>query len=217
MIISNSKKFIYIHLHKTGGTSIEEALTPYLEWDDYIFGGLSFGMELENLYAKYFGWKNIQEKGLSKHSSAEKIKKLIGNEKWNNFYKFSTIRDPKELMISFYYYTKKSANDIEKESYSHLINKGLDGFIQDILFMNIEPVNPQIKRLNYDKTIDLYNIKNIQKTWPIILEKIGFDKNIKLPITMKTFKDEGIILSKYTQSLIENHFKDDYEILEKSI
>lgn len=103
MILSKSLNFIYIHIEKTGGTSIEESLTPYLQWDDVIFGGSSFGNDLANLYGKQYGYKYMINNALSKHSTSKQISAYLGNA-YNHMYKFATVRNPQEIAISMYYY-----------------------------------------------------------------------------------------------------------------
>ena len=39
MIISNSKRFIFLHVPKAAGTSITIMLDAELEWDDIVLGG----------------------------------------------------------------------------------------------------------------------------------------------------------------------------------
>ena len=46
MIISNSHKFIFVHILKTAGTSICAALDPTLRWNDVILGGTGFGEKM---------------------------------------------------------------------------------------------------------------------------------------------------------------------------
>jgi hypothetical protein len=52
MIISHSRKFIFIHIHKTAGESISEALRPYLSGRDLLLG-TSLRGELNNAYYNF--------------------------------------------------------------------------------------------------------------------------------------------------------------------
>ena len=62
MLISNTHKFIFIHLYKCAGTSIGRASIPTLRWNDLLLGNTSMGEKLSDIY---FGLH-----GLRKHSSA---------------------------------------------------------------------------------------------------------------------------------------------------
>lgn len=115
MILSKSKNFIFIHLEKTGGTSIEEFLTPFLSWDDILFGGVTYGQDIINIYRKYFGDAYMLDKGLWKHSNAEDIKKYLGLKEWKNYYKFATVRNPEKLMKSLYFFTERNINNYLKD------------------------------------------------------------------------------------------------------
>src|SRR5215469_2544795 len=55
MIISHSRRFIFVHIHKAGGTSVEQALDPHLAWNDLILGGSQFGEKIQGAYQKRFG------------------------------------------------------------------------------------------------------------------------------------------------------------------
>ena len=47
MIISNSHKFIFVHVMKTAGTSVSAALDPWLRWNDIAIGGTRFGEQIQ--------------------------------------------------------------------------------------------------------------------------------------------------------------------------
>lgn len=97
-LISNSKQYIFVHLYKCAGTSIEKALENSLEWNDILLGSTSYGEEIQVIYRKKFS--------LTKHSNAQTIRNVVGNEVWNKYYKFSFVRHPLDRMISLYEYFK---------------------------------------------------------------------------------------------------------------
>jgi len=83
-MISYSHKFIFIHIPKTAGTSISTALRPY-------------GLTGEGHYTL----QHIQDKS------------SITDDQLNTFYKFATVRNPWDLVVSQYFYSKM------KKSYWH--------------------------------------------------------------------------------------------------
>lgn len=96
--ISNSKKFVFVHLHKCGGTSIERALEQEMHWNDIILGSSKYGEKVQKVYESKFG--------IYKHSSAAEIKNLIGDVLWEEYFTFSMVRHPIDRMVSFYEYLK---------------------------------------------------------------------------------------------------------------
>ena len=94
MIICHSRRFIFVHIHRTGGTSIESALDPFLCWNDLILGSSPFGEGINNLYANRFG--------LEKHSALADIESICGDEICRNYYVFATVRHPLDRLCSLY-------------------------------------------------------------------------------------------------------------------
>lgn len=241
MIISKSKNFVYIHLDKCGGTSIETALEPFLSWSDIVIGSSPFG---EKMYLAY------QEKNnsLRKHSNSLEIKNFIG-EDWNSMYKFATVRDPEKIMISLYFYVKdmvdyhidsRSLKDITDVAYENknkkeiyfLNNKAftddpyffyfikssinktyIDGFIKEIINSGYNSIQTQISRV--DDTVDLYDIDSIDNNWNNILKKLNINHNIELKKLNKSNKPNNVYLKKETIDLIKEHFIDDYTLIPK--
>jgi hypothetical protein len=118
MIISHKHKFIFIKTRKTAGTSIEIFLSKYCGPDDII---TPISPEDEILRKKFHGRKpqNYSERpGLfSKlkrkqkprfwnHISGIEIRKKIGRQMWNSYYKFAIDRNPWDKMISIYFWHK---------------------------------------------------------------------------------------------------------------
>ena len=101
MIISPSRDFIFLHLQKCGGTSVESALQPYLKWDDIILGSTEFGERIQSLYQEQYG-----DDVLWKHSTADDICSFLTLPVWKQFNKVAVVRDPIETIYSFYYFAQ---------------------------------------------------------------------------------------------------------------
>ncbi|MAI80318.1 MAG: hypothetical protein CL917_15325 [Deltaproteobacteria bacterium] len=74
-MICHRNRMIFIHLPRTGGSSIEEALTGYDWW-------------LADSQKKHLDWKQA--------------KKIYASE-WDHYLKFSVVRNPWSLVVSLYY------------------------------------------------------------------------------------------------------------------
>jgi hypothetical protein len=94
MIICHSRRFVFVHIHKTGGTSLENALDPHLAWHDLILGGSQFGEKIQLPYAKKFG--------LNKHSTVADIERVCGREIIDSYYVFALVRHPLSRLCSMY-------------------------------------------------------------------------------------------------------------------
>ncbi|MGK7958799.1 MAG: sulfotransferase family 2 domain-containing protein [Crocosphaera sp.] len=142
--ISNSKKFIFVHPHKCAGTSIENALSRTLQWNDIILGSTPYGTKIETAYFEKFN--------LRKHSMASEIKEVIGEDTWNSYFTFSVVRHPFDRMVSLYKYLQKI--------------KGKDSFIKNIQLKTKIYLyrNKQISFLNQHPLIQKDGIHK----WPAI-------------------------------------------------
>jgi len=96
-MISNNKKFIFVHAPKTGGSSIEKCLNKFLE-EKIIIEGKNTKVRgkltnpLENSYNSL------------KHATCTELIKQYG-DRFDKFYKFSVIRNPWDRLLSLYYWS----------------------------------------------------------------------------------------------------------------
>lgn len=88
MLISDKKKFIFIHVFKTGGKSITEALEPFAYNRD------------RGILAQTNPPRKVKPRH---HISASKLILLIGKEKFNSYFSFAFVRNPWDWMVSVYY------------------------------------------------------------------------------------------------------------------
>ncbi|MGE3804342.1 MAG: sulfotransferase family 2 domain-containing protein [Gemmataceae bacterium] len=103
MLVSHRKRFIFTKTVKTAGTSVESYFEPYCmragEWaasdsrSEYVSeaGIIGFrGMVPGNVT-----WYN--------HLSAQRIRDLIGPATWQDYFKFTVVRNPFEKLVSAYF------------------------------------------------------------------------------------------------------------------
>jgi FkbM family methyltransferase len=74
-VIDHDRKLIFVHIARTGGTSIETALVG-ADW-----------------------WERDPD---SKHLSASQTRELYGEEAWRTYYKFSVVRNPWDRVVSMW-------------------------------------------------------------------------------------------------------------------
>jgi hypothetical protein len=98
MIISHSRKFVFIHIHKTAGESVSEALVPFLGRGDILLG-TTFRGEIAN------AWYNRRH-GLQKHSGVRRVRPFLGDA-WGDYLSFSFVRDPFDRLRSLYFYFER--------------------------------------------------------------------------------------------------------------
>lgn len=99
MIVSHSRKFVFVHIHKTAGESISTALVPYLSGRDLLLGTTLRG-EFAN------AWYSRRHR-LQKHSGVRRARAFVGEEAWGEYFKFSFVRDPFDRLRSLYFYFEK--------------------------------------------------------------------------------------------------------------
>ncbi len=103
MILSPSKGFLFVHIHKCAGQSIEKACGPQLGRNDILLGADA------DLDAVKTGQAMISAAtGLKKHSGAADIRNCIGATLFNRLFRFAVVRSPHERAYSLYKYVIKN-------------------------------------------------------------------------------------------------------------
>jgi hypothetical protein len=241
MIISKSLKFVFIHLEKCGGSSVEIALEPYTKWDDLILGSTDTGEALQSMYKQRFGPQYMKDNMLWKHSDAKNIQEYMGDE-WESYFKFATVRNPEKMLRSFYFYCQDRVKQFMQEKYildinafiaqqgipkrwvedemylleyivSVFNNSGIDGFIQSLIEKDYPFIAPQTKRLG--NSVNMYDLETINYHWPKILDEIGIKNKFVLPLINKSTNKGDAILNQKTIESIRDYYHEDYLLIPK--
>lgn len=112
MLVSHRFKFIYTKTAKTGGTSVESYFEKYCmkegEWE--------FSHSRDEYISQYgiIGFRGNNRSGSTyyNHMSASRIKALVGEKIWNEYFKFCVIRNPYEKLISAFFHLVVRRNNI---------------------------------------------------------------------------------------------------------
>ena len=99
MIISLNRRYVFVHIHKCAGTSIEIALAKSLRHNDLVFGSTKSGEKHQDFFKRTIG--------LNKHSTALEARGFLGDEYWGRSFKFAFVRHPVARLRSLYHYAHK--------------------------------------------------------------------------------------------------------------
>jgi Sulfotransferase family len=101
MIISRGRRFIFVHIPKTGGTALSLALEDRAKADDILIG------DTPKARARKGRLKGVQAAGrLWKHSTLADIVGLVSEAELATFYTLTLVRNPWDRMVSYYHWLR---------------------------------------------------------------------------------------------------------------
>jgi hypothetical protein len=112
VIVNHSHKFIFVHVPKAAGTSVSELFSKFSAYSDLEVGGTELGEALQNAFKRRFG--------LTKHSTAEEIRAIVGDETWRSYYSFAFVRDPYARAQSTFHFMKRWHGNKEMKQLSFM-------------------------------------------------------------------------------------------------
>lgn len=99
MLVSDSHKFIFVHIFKTGGTSVKRALRRYAmpRWQEHA-----------NFFLKRMGIRQYGPPWYPDHMRATELIESVGREHFDSYFSFAFVRNPWDLEVSHYKYVLKT-------------------------------------------------------------------------------------------------------------
>ena len=116
-MISHGHRCIFVHIPKTGGTSIEDVIWPDTRMEEHLWMGF---------VSKY---RNKYQTGGLQHLLARQIRQEVGADIFDDYFKFAVVRNPWDRAVSQYSYTKirTDLHDLigmtEDTSFSEYLNR----------------------------------------------------------------------------------------------
>lgn len=112
MLISNHRKFIFIHVYKNAGTSIRSALWPFVlsKWEE------SANEVCRRIHCPIL----FNPKPYHSHLTASEAIVKLGQSKFDSYYSFGIVRNPWDWQVSLYRYMLKNTAHHQHEHVSSL-------------------------------------------------------------------------------------------------
>ena len=205
MLLSYSKKFIFIHIDKTAGTSVKDVLSKYCLYPE------------ESVYCtilKKIGARQYSNEFYD-HIRSSELARYLNPKIFNNYFKFAFVRNPWDWMLSSYTYYLKMPN-----MHPHVYFKNEIQSFRD--FVIWQTSNPYIYHTQSEYLFDQYGnrivdfigkFENVESDFKIITDKL----NIKEPLPHKNISKEKGYSDEYTsetKDLVYRFYKNDIKLFD---
>lgn len=106
MIISRGRRYIFVHIPKTGGTALATALEARAQADDILIG------DTPKARRRRGRLRGVETAGrLWKHSTLADVIGLITPAEAQTFFTFTLVRNPWDRMVSYYHWLRGQSFD----------------------------------------------------------------------------------------------------------
>ena len=216
--INHDLKAIYIHIHKTGGTTLAMILNKHYGFKNYYLHRPDHHKFcFYKSFKKYINYENRFHGIITYYKTSPFINKKMNMtpQKWDSYYKFCFVRNPYDKIVSAW-------NHINRFNIPFKNYLLLENIVNDVEYMHM--FMPQYRSMINEKAqkyIDyIGKFENLEEDFLIILKKIGIT-NITHNLTNKKlnsrehmpfyeYYQDQETLDKTNQILNEDFIKLDY-------
>jgi hypothetical protein len=176
MIISHGRRYIFVHIPKTGGTSMALALEGRAMKDDIMLGDTPKARNRRHRV------KGIPSRGrLWKHSTLGDIDGLVSPQNIEDYFAFTLVRNPWDRMVSYYHWLRNQSFDHPAVSMAKTL--GFRDFVIDertVLTNKTNPARSYMECADRIERCDAYlRIENFWADAEPLFAHLGF--NFSLP------------------------------------
>ena len=168
MLISQKRKFIFIHVAKTGGSSVSHALMPYCK--PRIFNVLHNYFHLININI----FKPFPYDG---HISAGKLADEIGHNIFQEYFSFSMVRNPWDWQLSMYFFMLSRSKHPTHETIKKL--GSFENYIRWRSGVGMHSQKALLSDNNGKLLVDYVGrFEELEKHFKIVCDKIGVEAEL---------------------------------------
>lgn len=212
MLLSHRYQFLFVHIAKTGGTSVRSALQRY-RWRDPYYLPQWIASRLSGMAGHRLGIK------LPRHCKAITAQEMLPREFYDSLFKFAFVRNPWDLQVSSYHHIRRERPQLMQgnESFEDFLRRKLDPDRpwQYHLDTSVESQSHYIIDLQGQQIVDFIGrYETLQEDFNHICDRIGIT-SIALPHRRKA-SDRADYRGYYDEStrrLVAERFAQDIERL----
>jgi len=201
-MISKKKKIIFVHIPKTGGSSIEKCLKNVFDERILMEKKRAVGEqtkvlgEIKNLY------KNSHNS--LKHSTIMELKNHYSDEDFNEFHKFAVIRNPWDRLLSLYSWPDKTKYN--KKSFLKYFKgvKEVDAYKKRALWTINKFVCDEKGDIMVDTLLDFENLNN---DFMKLNSKLGLTEDTLPHINRTKVKSFREVMDEETIEIVRRYYK----------
>lgn len=112
MLISKERKFIFIHIYKTAGSSVTDALMPFAA---KAVSGNKWQRLVHRVSRKIESITSFDPESFPNHTKATELIEVIGRKTFDSYFSFAFVRNPWDWQVSLYHYMRKSTDHHQHE------------------------------------------------------------------------------------------------------
>ena len=214
MLLSIKHKFLFVHIAKTGGTSVRSALTR-LRWRDPYYWPMFLCSRLSHLTGHRIGAK------FPRHAKVIAAKEMLPAEVFDRLFKFAFVRNPWDLQVSSFHHIRRERPHLMKgiRKFDEFLRYKLDEErpYQFHLDTSIEQQVDYLVDLTGEIIVDYVGrYERLEDDFQIICERIGLHP-LALPHKRKAFDradDYRRYYNEQTAGMVAERFRHDIEAFE---
>lgn len=230
MIICHKHQFIFLKTTKTAGTSVELALSRFCGPDDVItplspeeeekrrkMGGVPPQNYLPDSPLQYTGldWWKLLSRGKTvhrylEHMPARKVRRRIGREIWDRYYKFCIVRNPWDRVISQYYWRQRNLSPDEMPP--------IMDFLNSVHTQSLRRKGFSLYTLNGEVAVDkLCRFERLEEDLEDVRRHLGLPEPLELPEAKAGIRKDrrhySKVLSQEEKDRIGELFKEEIRLM----
>lgn len=184
----DKKKVIFLHVPKTGGTTIERIFDIALLYD-----------------------ANPKTNPTPQHLTCKMLRERIGNEKYDSYYKFAFVRDPWSRILSSYYWRQTLPKKRPVLPFVEFI-ENVERVVDGRLFYRQEFGDHFIPQVEYTSDVDdVFRFEDFENGVRAIASRLGVPIR-KIPAKKtKHYDNYREFYNDYTRQIIARIYRDEIE------